>query len=375
MKIAIVTHNVIKGDGQGWVNYQIAKVLAENGYEVHIYANRIDDELKSLKGIYYHHVPVFIQKPNLIKVIIFSIVASIMLKFKQYHIIHLNGFTGIIKHDVNSSHFVHSAYKKIVKKVESRNIYRILYTHLNSIFEKFIYKRAMRIVAVSSKVKNELIQYAGIKGNKIRVIYNGIDLDYWKRIDEKYNLLKFGVNEGDFVVLFVGDLRSEGKGLRNLIYAVREVEGVKLLIAGDERRSRYKELIRELGMEDKAIHIGFIRDLRRLYSSVDCLLLPSLYDSFLQVLQEACACGCPVITSDKEFIGFAEMIRDGENGLIIKNPYSQQEIKEKILLLKNNPSFKRKIGQEALKIVRSKEDMVKEYLEVYRDLTKKHLKS
>ena len=371
MKVAIVTHNLIKGDGQGWVNYQVAKVLAQRGYEVHIYANRIEEELKSLKGIYYHHVPVFIQKPNLIKVIIFSVMASILLKLKRYDVIHLNGFTGLIKHHVNSSHYVHSAYKKIVKKIERGSFYQVLYTYLNSILEKFIYRRAEIIIAVSSKVKKEIVENAGIPEDKIRVIHNGIDLNYWRRVEAKREeLYKYGVKEDDFVILFAGDPKTEKKGLRNLLYAVKDIDGVKLLIAGDERRSKFKGLIKELGIEDKAIHIGFIKDLRKLYSSVDCFILPALYDPFPQVIQEACACGCPVILSDKEFVGVAERIKDGENGLIIKNPYSVDEIKEKILLLKENPSLREKIGKNASKIARSTEEMVEEYIEVYKKLVK-----
>ena len=371
MKIAIVTHNFMKGDGQGWVNYQIAKVLVQRGYEVHIYANRIDEELKSLKGIYYHHVPVFIQRPNLIKVIIFSIVASILLKSKRYDIIHLNGFTGLIKHHVNSSHYVHSAYKKVVRKIERGNFYQILYTYLNSIFEKFIYRKAEIIVAVSAKVKKELVNDAGIPEDKIRVIYNGVDLNYWRRVEGgKKELYKFGVSEEDFVILFAGDLATERKGLRNLLHAIKNLDGIKLLIAGNEKRSKFKWLIKELGIEDKAIHIGFVRELNRLYSSVDCFVSPSLYDPFPQVFQEACACGCPVITSDKEFVGFAERINDGENGLIIKNPYSPEEIREKILLLKENPSLRNRLRENAPKIVRSTEEMVEEYIEVYNELLK-----
>lgn len=370
MKVAIVTHNVTKGDGQGWVNYQLAKGLAERGYEVHVYANRIDRELLQLRGIRYYHIPVFIQRPNLIKIFVFAFIATILLAFRKYDILHLNGFTAFNKHHINTSHFVHSKWKKVMKNVESPTLYHTIYAWINSWIEKLVYRRAKRIVAVSKKVKDELIEDVGISEDRIIVIHNGIDKDYWKKreINKEDYLKNLGIKKEDFVILFAGDLARETKGLRRLLYALKDIDGVKLLIAGDERRSIFKETIISLGIQDRAIHIGFRKDLPELFSTVDAFIFPSLYDSFSMVILEASSCGCPVVVSSSPFVGAAERIKDGENGLIINNPFSVEEIKEKILLLKREPELRNRLSKNAPSIVKDVKEMVEEYIKVYEEV-------
>lgn len=371
MRVAIVSHDAIKGEGQGWVVFSLAKGLAEEGLEVHIYANRIEDELLMLRNIHYHYIPVFMHRPRIIKMIIFAVFSSIMLMMRKYDIIHLHGFTAFIKHDVNTSHFVHTSWLKVMGKMEIKGVlypYHWLYAFLNSIIEKMVYRKAKKVVAVSFKVKQELME-CGIPEDKIVVIYNGIDDDYWKRMDVGKDSLKhFGVGDDDFVLLFAGDTKLERKGLRYLIYALRGMDKVKLLIAGNEKRSRFKRLIKELDLVDKAVHIGWINDMRKIYSQVDCFVFPSLYDPCPLVVMEACACGCPVIVSSPEYVGASEIIKDKETGLIIKDPTSSDEIRKRVICLKENAELRKRISENAPLAVLSVKEVVERYLSVYESL-------
>ena len=54
----------------------------------------------------------------------------------------------------------------------------------------------------------------------------------------------------------------------------------------------------------------------------DVFVLPTAYDAFANVCLEAMACGLPVITTAAN--GAAELIRDGENGYVLKGQHSDE---------------------------------------------------
>jgi hypothetical protein len=115
--------------------------------------------------------------------------------------------------------------------------------------------------------------------------------------------------------LFVGRL-IERKGIDVLLDAFREVDGGELWIAGDgplrhlvETAAREDERVRLLGHADPP-------ELERLYRRADVLVLPSYYDVWGLVVNEAQAHGLPVIATD-EVGAAADLIDDGVNGFVV----------------------------------------------------------
>lgn len=358
MKIAVVTHNVIKRDGQGRVNYELVKYLAGHGHEVHLYANRVDQDLLVLDNIIYHYVPVFIEKPYLVKGIIFLLIVSWKLSKTGYDIVHLNGAVGLTSYDVNTCHFCHSAWMKIPRRLKgergAKEIYYFLYTWCNAWLEKMVYhKRKGLVIAVSKKVKAELVNKAGVSKKKIKVIYNGVDIEEFNEKNrsecKEFVIREFNLGEDDFLILFAGDIRTNRKGLGYLLKSFKDLNSykVKLLIAGDNRRSPFVKEVEEDGLSEKVKFIGFRNDLDMIFKGVEAFVYPVLYDPCPTVVLQAMASGVPMIISNPGCCGASELIKDLENGILLKDPTNSKEIREKVKLLILNKELREKIGRNA----------------------------
>ncbi|MDI6840241.1 MAG: glycosyltransferase family 4 protein [bacterium] len=351
MKIAIVTHNVIKNDGQGRSIYELVKYLSNKGHDIHLYINRIDRNLLDKSNIIVHHIPTFFDKPTLLRCLVFYVIATLKLLYKKYDIIHLNGGVCYTPYHVNTCHFCHTAWRKI--RLE-KCVYHRFYTLFNSWLEKLSYKynRRAKIIAVSNKIKSELINLVNIEPQKINVIYYGVDLEEFNpdgREDTRRKLLKlFNLDETDFILLFVGDL-GRRKGLDWLLAAIPKLEpNVKLLIAG-RRKKFYTKMVKEYNIEHKVIFLGFKQDINKIYKVADTFVFPSLYDPFPNVVLEAMACSLPVIVS--RFAGSSEIITDRKDGMILENPTNLSEIINKVNFLSHNEAVCVSIGSEASKTV------------------------
>ncbi len=358
LKIAIVTHNIIKRDGQGRVNCELVKYLAARGHEVHLYANRVSQDLLELDNIIYHYVSILIEKPNLIKGIIFLLRVTWRLSKSHYDIVHLNGTVSLTPYDVNTCHLCHSAWAEVSDEINQEKglikIYYWLYTRFNVWLERIIYhKRKGLVIAVSKKVKTELISKAGVLKKKIRVIPNGVNTEEFSEKDrsicKKFVIREFNLEKDDFLILFAGDIRINRKGLSYLLESLKDLNSnrVKLLIAGNNRRSPFVKRVEEDRLSEKMKFIGFRNDLDKIFKGIEAFVFPTRHDPFGMVVLEAMACGVPAIVSDSRYCGASELIKDMENGILLRDPTNSKEIRKKIELLISDRELRKKIGRNA----------------------------
>ncbi|MCK4307756.1 glycosyltransferase family 4 protein [candidate division WOR-3 bacterium] len=353
MKIAIVTHNTIKNDGQGIVNYKLTRYLAKKGHEVHLYTNRVEDDLRLIKNVVIHYVPVFRESPNLPKSVIFFIFATLKLIRKHYDVIHINGATCLVPHSINTCHFCHAGWQAV--GIE-KGFYYKFHTLINIWMEKIIYKKYKntRIIALSEKIKNELTNIIGIDEKRIEVLYNGVDIEEFNTTKKRKSLRKsLGIEDDDFVILFLGDLRTKRKGTQYLVEAFKKINlpGIKLLLVGGSSGTHFEKVIETQNMQNSVFTLGFVKDTVSLYTSADVFVFPTLYEACSLTVFEAMASGLPVITSRQA--GSSEIIEDKKDGLILKNPRDSEEIKEKIELLYNDRFLRSEIGKNAREKVKN----------------------
>ena len=121
--------------------------------------------------------------------------------------------------------------------------------------------------------------------------------------------------------LFVGRLASN-KGLLPLVRALAELAPPRpaLLVVGEDggTRSELTREIKRLGLEDRVVLTGFLKEERRLaaaYRGARALILPSEYEAFGLVLVDALAQGTPVVAS--RVGGIPEVVDDGKDGFLI----------------------------------------------------------
>lgn len=182
-------------------------------------------------------------------------------------------------------------------------------------FEKFLdylsmqgLKKAKRIITDSEYSKKTLIKYRDYPGERIDVIYLGIDHDKFKVIkNSRKKLEKYGIENECTSVLYVGS-EMPRKNLQTLIKAFyklkKKISNARLIKVGEhqapEARERLKILITELGLQNDVVFTGYVseEDLPLFYNAADLFVQPSLYEGFGLPILEAMACGTPVVSSN-----------------------------------------------------------------------------
>ena len=198
-------------------------------------------------------------------------------------------------------------------------------------------------VAVSGAVKDFLHRGRHVAWQKIRIIWNGIDLDFFRKSDrvvvEKLKR-EFSISEGETVLGMITRFREE-KGneylLRAMPAVIEKLPRLKLLIAGEgPLRENLQSLHRELGLGDRVDFVGFRRDIADFMSLVDIVVIPSLSEGFGLVLAEAMAVGKPVVATRAG--GMVEIATDGKDAILVR-PGDPKSIADGILQLLEKPDL------------------------------------
>jgi glycosyltransferase involved in cell wall biosynthesis len=123
-------------------------------------------------------------------------------------------------------------------------------------------------------------------------------------------------------VLFVFSAKLvERKDPMTLLHAYRSMRHrsrASLLFVGDgELRTKLEEFVREFSLENEVRFTGFVNqtELPTLYGVSDVFVLPSLYEPRGAVINEAMACGLPVIVTDR-CGSIGDIVMEGDNASI-----------------------------------------------------------
>jgi glycosyltransferase involved in cell wall biosynthesis len=205
--------------------------------------------------------------------------------------------------------------------------------------------QAARIVAVSNNTKHDLVKYLGIDGNKIEVIYSGLNYDFHPIDAEKKRIARkrYGFNN-ERLMLCVGNNQFY-KNLEGIIEALAmkleylRQNNLVLLKAGSDFSDGQKRMIERYGLQPHVIHIGYVNSfdhLNELYNLAELFLFPSLYEGFGWPPLEAMACGTPVIASE------AGSLKEVLNGAAYTvDPVDYQQMAQALIEVLENESVRR----------------------------------
>ena len=184
-------------------------------------------------------------------------------------------------------------------------------------------------IAVSDLVRNDLIRTFRLDPAKAVTLYNGVDLerfqpssrDRWRDSVRR----ELGLSETVPIVVFAGNGFAR-KGLRFLIEAWPQVDSKALLVvAGQDRTTaKYRRLARRLGMEERVRFIGPQARIEQLFAAADVFALPSLFEPFGNVIMEAMATGLPVLCSSA--CGASELLTPAMREFIVADPTAVGEL-------------------------------------------------
>lgn len=177
-----------------------------------------------------------------------------------------------------------------------------------------------KVIAISKFVKRHLISDFKLRSEKIKVIYNGIDLEYFRSFSPSPQELKekFGYRD-EFLLLAISRL-SHVKGLEYLLEAFRifweQSRDGLLLIAGEGKaREKIEGLIHKFSLSSRVRLLGVVKEIRPLLKMADVFVQPSLQEGLGISILEALAMSKPVVATASG--GIAEIIQDGYNGLLV----------------------------------------------------------
>ncbi len=372
---------------------QVERLARQYGYEVHIYSQRVEDiaalEKFSQDGaaslpadnggaagpaiaapgrIFWHKVS-DIPGPHLVKYLWWLLAnqwqrrRDLKSRGLRYDLVYSPGIN-CWDADAIMIQIVFHEFRRLVRdeirlqalplRAWPRAIHRQLYYRLIGALERRIYPNPrVTLAAVSRLTAGEVRRFFGRQD--VEVIPNGIDVGTFNpevrqaRRPEIRRRMRY--EERDFVLLLVGNDWKK-KGLIYLFEAVARCLDLplKVLVVGRDDRAPYHAAIERLGLRGR---VGFAEpspDVVQFYAAADAYVGPSLHDSFALPPSEAMACGLPVITSASN--GGSEMITDGEDGFVLRDPKNVEELAERIRRLFTRADLRWRMGESAARTAR-----------------------
>ncbi len=190
--------------------------------------------------------------------------------------------------------------------------------------EKTAIEMADAVIAVSQETRDDIIHHFDIDGSRVNVIYNGIDTEEYRKVDDPDRVARFGIDPVRPFVLFVGRITRQ-KGIIHLVNAIKYLDpsfqvvlcagapdtpeiAAEMKAALDVARSGRSGVIWIEEMVDTPTKVA-------LYSHADVFCCPSIYEPFGIINLEAMACETPVIASAVG--GMKEVIVHEETGRLV----------------------------------------------------------
>jgi len=216
---------------------------------------------------------------------------------------------------------------------------------LSSWIEKTVVEAADRVIAVSGRMRDDILAHFGADPARVVVIHNGIDPERFRRTEQRDALDRLGVRPP--YVLFVGRITDQ-KGIFHLLDAVPRLPGgvqVVLCASAPDTPEIEERLRRAVPRHPNVLWINEMAPVDvvvQLYSHAAVFVCPSVYEPFGLINLEAMACETPVVASAVG--GILEVVEDGKTGLLVP-PGHPEELAAALGRVLDNPALGRSLGQ------------------------------
>jgi len=285
-------------------------------------------------GVVYKHIPIKTKSICSLKIFFSFLSLRKIIKQENFDLVHCNTrvtqFLG----------FLICKYFNIPYVGGFHGFYR------KSIFRKWFQFSGTKSIAVSKAVKKHLIEDLNIDQEKIRVVYNGIDIDSNEFSTKETIRDDWGFKKGDYLIGILGRV-SEEKGHFLAVDAIARLsakrENVYLLVSGRGKLDdRLRTYLKQEKLEERVKFIDCKPN--QFLDIIDLLLMPSIKEGFGYSILEAFIKDVPVIGYNTG--GIAEVINDRKNGLLFYS-YDSFALVNKIEEILYDKNLRQKIIQQA----------------------------
>lgn len=365
--------------GDGVYAFELAKILSENGVEMHVIAASPKETRREVINdnlVIYWQKTIF--KPFMRRPLFFNSIRKNykkIIKEENIDIIHSNDYAGFLiagKLPIITT-ILHPRFCEI-----NNFGLQSMMNLLGQVMENKVLKKSDKIIAISHLTYDLLLsKYPAFK-NKTNVIVVGVDINKFKKVKSDIRK-KYNIKKNEILLFSPGGARQKRKGSEILFEALSKLKKeytFKCIITGKDMDigwgEKFRKIIKSFPLKDNLILTGEVDydELPKYYSTSDIVVFPSLFEGFGIPTLEAMACEKPIIatkTGEAPYI-----ITNLKNGLLI-DPGDSEGLYKKIKFLIENRDIRINLGKNGRKSIEKKyswEEIVKEYIKVYEELVK-----
>lgn len=341
--------------GSAMAPYELSKQLQKNGHKVTVLTT--DFQMNN----------VFIDSLDGIEVIPFHcqlnigglLISSSMNKYlkqniDKFDIIHMHNFRtyqNIITHKYatkNNVPYVLQARGSVLPFFQKQTLKKIF----DIFFGYKILRDSSKLIALT-KIETEQYTKMGVDKNKIEIVPNGIDLKKYDNLPIRGMFRKkYGIKDDEKLILYLGRIHKI-KGIDLLVSAfadlIQELDNAKLAIIGPDGGllSSLKSQIADLNIDNRIVFTGpfYNRDKLEAYVDADIYVLPSVYETFPNTVLEACACGTPVVITNR--CGIADII--DKVGYVVE--FDKDQLKNAMFEILNDNELRKRYKEGGNRLV------------------------
>ncbi len=243
-----------------------------------------------------------------------------------------------------------------------------------------IYKRVDCAIAISSVIRKNLLDTTALTENKIKILYNGVDLKKFDPDNADRTKLRneLGIKEDELLIGMTGRF-SPGKGHEDFLLAITELNkkysDIKYVVVGEASRGEddYGKKIRQIAEESEITNVtftGYRTDIPDVLAAIDIFVFPSHAEAFGVGLIEAMAMGKASVAANSD--GVLDIVNDKVDGLFF-NSRDGLDLAAKIEILIKDSELKKQLGAEARKKAQQRFDLeivTEQIISTYKQLIK-----
>jgi glycosyltransferase involved in cell wall biosynthesis len=309
----LVSGDFVKTGGMDRANYALASYLGRRGDEVHLASFRAGEDLLRMPNVHLHTA----RKP------LNSYFLGLPLLDRKGRALargmNERGGRVVVNGgncrwgDVNWVHHINVLDRPKPVKNPARRLKREIDYRRFASEERSAIAIARQIVTTCERNKSDLIRLFDVPEDRIEVVYYGTDPDVFHPAtpDERAALReRFGWSADRPVVAFVGALGDRRKGFDTLFEAWCRLckssgwDADLVVVGTGGEQPVWQAKAAALGLGDRMRFLGFRRDVPDIFRASDAHVLPSRYEGYSLVTQEALCCGLPAMIT--ETAGIAE---------------------------------------------------------------------
>jgi glycosyltransferase involved in cell wall biosynthesis len=310
----IVSGDFVKAGGMNQPNYELARYLADSGFETHLAGYRIADDLARHPRLTFHRVP----KPAGS----YFLAQPLMNRLGRHwaQAIAAAGGRVIVNgsacdwDDINWVHHVQAVFAPQVTTGWARRLKNRAQRRIDLAAERRIVPRAKLAITDTERMKRDIVERLGFPAERAQAVYLGIDPTLFRppTADERASArarLRAGLADPALarpLVAFIGALGDTRKGFDTLFGAWAMLcaqpawDADLVVVAMGGELAAWKARAASAGIASRLRFLGFDGNdtfVARVLWGCDALVLPSRYEGYGRPVQEALCCGLPALVS------------------------------------------------------------------------------